>query len=106
MKKLFIAALTLFLCFSFMAGCASSGGGSRTAGEVVDDAVIVSEINKKIIRDADLSYWKINVDSSQGNVTLTGTVRSQAAADKAVGYAQSTKSVKSVRNGLLIQTQK
>ncbi|HSW61797.1 MAG TPA: BON domain-containing protein [Dissulfurispiraceae bacterium] len=103
MKRLLIAALTLCLCFSFMAGCASSG---RTTGEVIDDAVIVSDINKKIIKDADLSYWKINVDSSQGNVTLTGTVRSQAAAEKAVGYANSTKGVKSVRNGLLIQTPK
>ncbi len=102
MKKLVIAVLTLCLCFSFIAGCASSGG--RTAGEVIDDAVIISDINKKIIGDADLSYWKINVDSSQGNVTLTGTVKNQAAVDKAVGYAKSARGVKSVRNGLLIQT--
>ncbi len=101
MKRMLLATLALCLCFSFIAGCASSG---RTAGEVVDDTVIVSEINRKIIGDTDLSYWKINVDSRQGNVTLTGTVKNQAAADKAVGYANSTRGVKSVRNGLLIQT--
>lgn len=102
MKKIIAVLLTLCFSLSFLAGCATSG---RTAGEIVDDAVIVSEINRKIIGDQELSYWKINVDSQQGNVTLTGTVRSQAAADKAIGYANSTRGVKSVRNGLLIQTQ-
>ncbi len=100
MKKL-VAVLAVCLCVSFLVGCATS---QRSTGEVIDDAIIVSEINKKIIADPDLSYWKINVDSSQGNVTLTGTVRNQAAMDKAIGYANATRGVKSVRNGLLIQT--
>lgn len=100
MKRVWFAVLALCLCLSFLSGCASGG---RTAGEIVDDAVIVSDINKKIIKDADLSYWKINVDSVQGNVTLTGRVKTQAAADKAVAYANSTRGVKSVRSGLLVQ---
>lgn len=100
MKRVVLAAFALCLCLSFITGCASSG---RTAGEVIDDAVIVSNINKKIIGDPDLSYWKINVDSSQGNVVLTGRVKTQAAADKAISYANSTKGVKSVKSGLLVQ---
>jgi len=102
MKKVVLVVLSLCLCLSFLSGCASSGG-TRTTGEAIDDAVIVADINKKIVKDPDLSYWKIHVASNQGNVVLTGTVKTQAAVDKATALAQTTKGVKTVQNTLVIQ---
>jgi hyperosmotically inducible protein len=100
MKKiLFVMMLLLFSVTVF--GCASLTG--RTAGEIVDDSAITTAINAKIIKDPDLHYLKINVNSEAGNVTLSGFVRDKAAEDRLIQYAKETKGVKSVTSNLKIQ---
>jgi osmotically-inducible protein OsmY len=94
---------SVFLVIVF-SGCASITG--RTAGEIIDDNVIVTEINAKIIAEPELSYWKIDVNSKDGNVVLTGFVTSKAAEEKAIAIAKSVTGVKSVKNLLKIQEKK
>ena len=94
-----------------LAGCAgmmggdrgsSSQGGSRTAGEVIDDATITAQLKAKLAADPDLSALKINVDTSQGAVRMKGEVKTLTLRRRAEEHARSIKGVKSVDNQLVI----
>ncbi len=97
MKKLL---LLVVLVAVVAVACSAMRGTS--ARETVDDAYIVSAINGKILADPDLKFLQINVDSYNGNVTLTGRVPSAAAQSKLVDMARSTKGVKKVTPNLTV----
>lgn len=82
----------------------SSGAGtaSSMAGKA-DDAAITASISSEFAKDADLSAIKIDVDTINGNVTLTGPAPSAAARDKATTLAKSIKGVASVSNKLTVK---
>jgi hyperosmotically inducible periplasmic protein len=79
----------------------TQAAASKTA-EVVTDASITSAIKMKMANDKLVSASKIDVDTKDGNVTLNGTVKSQAEADKAVELANSVGGVKSVHSNLVV----
>ena len=58
-------------------GCQSYIDGSkRTAGEFTDDAQITAMVKLKLLDDAEIKGWRINVSTSRGVVTLEeSTVR-------------------------------
>jgi osmotically-inducible protein OsmY len=57
------------------------------------------------VKDKEVSALKINVDTdNKGVVTLSGTVKTQAEADKAVSIARQTKGVASVTNNLKVSS--
>lgn len=89
-----------FLLITF-SGCASLTG--RTAGEIIDDSKIVTLINAKIIEDPELSYLKINVNSTSGNVVLTGFVPNKAAEKRLVEISRQIRGVRSVKSELNVQ---
>ncbi|MEW5744751.1 MAG: BON domain-containing protein [Nitrospirota bacterium] len=95
------AFLMLVLAVFLATGCATLTG--RTAGQTIDDSTITTKINGKIIQDPQLSYLKLDVDTFQGAVTLSGTVPSKAAQDRLVEIVKSTEGVKSVKTNLVIQ---
>jgi len=105
MKKVwFFALVVVFSSSMLFSGCASLTG--RTAGEIIDDSVITTEINAKIVKDPELSYFKINVNSTNGNVVLTGYVPSREAEDRLIRLAKEVRGVKLVRSELQIQEKK
>ena len=71
-------------------------------GEVLTDAAITSEVKTKFLAEPGVSGLAINVDTTNGVVTLKGTVKSKAEADKAVMIARNSKGVKRVVNDLKI----
>ncbi|MFO0752201.1 MAG: BON domain-containing protein [Thermodesulfovibrionales bacterium] len=98
MKRYFVLlSLLLFL----VSGCSALTG--RTAGQTVDDATITTKVNAKIVEEPSLSYLKINVDTFEGHVTLTGQVPSKEAADRLVSLTKSVNGVKDVKTNLVIQ---
>jgi hyperosmotically inducible periplasmic protein len=102
MRKSRAYAIIAIVFFAFsLSACASMTG--RTAGEIVDDSVITTAINGKIIQDPDLSYLKVNVNSTNGNVVLTGFVPNREAEERLIGIARDTRGVKSVESELKIQ---
>jgi hyperosmotically inducible protein len=101
MKKILIFVLIAAFAFS---GCASMTG--KSAGETVDDAVITSSINGKIIADDKLKFFKIDVDTFNGNVTLSGAVNSKEEEQRAIEIAQGVKGVKSVKSNLKVRPMK
>ncbi|MGH8027011.1 MAG: BON domain-containing protein [Pseudoxanthomonas sp.] len=72
------------------------------AGEVVDDAWITTKVKTDLLATKDVSGTGINVDTKNGVVTLTGSVKSKAEADKAVSVARGIKGVAKVDSKLTV----
>ena len=119
MKKNFlmnsIGLAVLILVASSLSGCwlvAAGAGGeagyvaaqdNRTAGETIDDQMIVSSVKAKLVADPDTSGFSINVDSFKGNVTLRGYTNKQYEIDRAVELARSVSGVKSVTSKMVLE---
>jgi hyperosmotically inducible periplasmic protein len=73
-------------------------------GAVLSDAEITSAVKTKLLADKTVSGSKIDVDTSDGIVTLSGPVRTAAERNQALRLARGTKGVKSVTNKLTLET--
>ena len=71
-------------------------------GETITDAAITSEVKTKFLAEPGVSGLNINVDTNDHVVTLSGTVKSKAEADKAMRIARESKGVKRVVSHLKI----
>lgn len=78
--------------------------GDKTAGETVTDAVITTKVEAKLAADTEVSGANVDVDTSQGVVTLSGTVKTDTARAEAEKLARGTDGVKSVRNLLKVRS--
>jgi hyperosmotically inducible protein len=79
---------------------------SNDASEVVSDAWITSKIKADLLAAHETPGMAIDVDTKDGAVTLNGTVKSQAEADKAVAHAKTIKGVKHVTSKLKVEPAK
>jgi len=75
---------------------------NRSAGVVVDDAMVTTKVKTALLADSDIKGLAINVDTSQGVVSLNGEVKNQAQVDRAAKLAGEVEGVKSVLNNLTI----
>lgn len=73
-------------------------------GSVIDNARLVTVINGKYVADKDLSALKINVDATDGVVTLKGTVASAELIGRAIALALNTDGVTLVVSQLTIDS--
>ena len=73
------------------------------AGAKVDDAGITAKVNASLAMDKDLSAVKIDVDTKDGVVTLSGPAPSASAKERASELARTVKGVSSVNNQLTIK---
>jgi hyperosmotically inducible protein len=69
---------------------------------VLSDASQTAAVKGKFIADPTVSALKIDVDTRDGVVTLTGQVRTQAEKDQALKIARETDGVKSVIDRLTV----
>jgi hyperosmotically inducible periplasmic protein len=69
----------------------------------VDDGTVTTKVNAALAADKDLSAVKIDVDTKDGIVTLTGPAPSADAKDKATRIAKNVKGVTSVNNQLTVK---
>ena len=76
--------------------------GAEKTGEFVTDAAITTAVKTKLLADGKTPGLKIDVDTKDGVVTLSGTVKTRAEADKAVADTRNTKGVKRVVNNLKV----
>jgi hyperosmotically inducible protein len=75
---------------------------AENTGEAITDAAITSEVKTKFLAEPGVSGLNINVDTNDHVVTLSGTVKSKAEADKAMRIARESKGVKRVVSRLKI----
>ncbi len=112
-KKYLWAILLIFSAFLLQnCGWVAVGGGAyegykvatdpRSVGTQIDDAVITTKIKAKLIEDPITKARKIDVDTVNGIVTLTGLVDSEEEIKRAIAIAESTPGVKKVVNNLRI----
>ena len=80
---------------------AAAMGGA--IADKVDDATITASVNADLARDPDLSAIRINVDTKDGVVTLTGPAPSVTAKTRASEIARAVKGVSSVTNNLEVR---
>jgi hypothetical protein len=76
----------------------------QKTSEVIDNARLVTIINGRYIADRDLSSFKINVDATQGVVTLKGTVKSAELLGRAIALALDTDGVRQVVSELTVES--
>jgi hyperosmotically inducible protein len=75
---------------------------ARKTGRAITDAWITMKVHSQFIPEDALSDSDIDVDTKNGAVTLTGTVRTEAGRARAVAVAKATDGVKSVNDQLRI----
>jgi hyperosmotically inducible protein len=77
-------------------------GDNDADRSITGDAGITSAVKAKLLADSMVSGLRIDVDTEDGVVTLTGMVKSKAEADRAVMLARSTENVTRVVNNLKV----
>ena len=73
------------------------------AKNAMSDATITAQVNASLTKDPGLSVMKIDVDTTQHKVTLSGTVPDAAASSRATQLAQAVEGVTSVDNQLVVK---
>lgn len=77
--------------------------GANQAEHAVANASLTAKIKSKMALDDTVKAAAINVDTANGVVTLTGTVRSEAERSRAVQLARETQGVRSVNDRLVVR---
>ena len=74
----------------------------KTIAETTDDATITARVKTMLLPAPPLGATRIDVETTQGVVTMSGTVKSQAEADRAVQLARQAPGVKDVKSTLQV----
>jgi hyperosmotically inducible protein len=74
-----------------------------TTDQVVDDGALTAAVKTKLIADQTMQSYKVNVETQNGVVQLTGFVDSNDARSRAATLARSVDGVADVRNDLEIR---
>ena len=68
-----------------------------------DDATITTRVKTALLNDPQVGALKIDVNTAQGVVTLSGSARNKEEEQKAVQLARGIQGVKDVRSNLQVQ---
>ncbi|MGH7300255.1 MAG: BON domain-containing protein [Candidatus Rokuibacteriota bacterium] len=84
-----------------LSACSSMTG--KSLGENIDDAGITAAVKSKLAAEKISTVTRIDVDTNQGIVALSGTVQSEAMRVRADQIARQVKGVRDVVNNLRVQ---
>ena len=76
---------------------------AANVGAAVTDAMITTKINAALVADDQLKALKINVDTKDGKVVLTGVAPDAGSRDRATTMAKAIEGVVDVDNRLTVQ---
>ena len=99
---LLMSILALAGCTAVVVGN-SGGGAERSASVVASDTTITSKITGKFAADDIVSVFEIGVRTYRGTVTLSGSVGSIVARDRAESIARDTRGVTAVNNQIVLE---
>src|SRR5213593_3967512 len=89
--------------------CACAGGGQSVRstpssvpaiGGAMDDATITARVKTMLLNDPQVAATKIDVSTTGGVVTLSGTVKSKADEARAIDVARKVTGVRDVKSTL------
>lgn len=96
--------IRLFLSISalamLLAACQATTG--RTVGRNIDDAALTASVNAALVSDKASNFTRIDVDTTNGVVSLNGTVESAEQRQRAEQLARRVDGVKRVINNLQV----
>ena len=75
---------------------------SKTIDQTIDDATITAAVKTALVNDPQVGAMKIDVDTANGVVTLSGIVASQPDAEHAMALARRAPGVKDVKSALRV----
>lgn len=102
--KMFAPVLVVFGLFfaAPVAALAEDAQSDRSAGQIVDDLLITSQVKAKYALEPGVSIFDIKVESYEGIVNLSGVVKSEAAKMLAEELALQVDHVKGVVNSIVV----
>lgn len=103
MVKAIRMLLGIMLLAGFLGGCQATTG--KTAGQHVDDSMVTSKVKGELANHQLSSLGRVGVDTVNGEVNLTGVVRSPEEKQEAARVARQVEGVKRVNNNLRVQGQ-
>lgn len=78
----------------------------QTVGEYASDTAITAKVKAAFVADKSLSALDVAVETTDGVVTLTGTVGTDTEADQAARVARDVEGVKQVKNEVKVDPAK
>ena len=79
-----------------------TAAAAKTAQEALSDGALTAKIKAKMALDDSVKALDLNVDTVDGVVTVTGSVRSRAERERALALARETDGVRNVVDRLTI----
>ena len=104
-----IVVLLAYGCTPVVVGGAATGAykagtDERTFGRLIDDGTITTKVNLAFIDDPLIATLKIDVDTIDGKVLLTGVVGTRVEVERAIEVAQGVEGVVKVIDNLQVGT--
>lgn len=96
-----ITVALLLVALSSVTGCQALTG--RTAGRNLDDLTITASVKARLIADKPSNFTRIDVDTVNAVVSLTGLVESEFEKRRAEDIASMVDGVKQIVNDLQVQ---
>jgi osmotically-inducible protein OsmY len=94
---------TVFLLFAIAASAVLfTACAPRAAGRSIDDVTITTRVKTVLLNSPDVPGHEIDVQTSQGVVTLSGRVRNSEEQQRALDLAQRVDGVRNVQSKLQI----
>lgn len=101
-KSILASSVVVLGLLGVVAGCAVTEGQS-TVGQYVDDKTITARVKTRFASDKEVSATKVQVETLNGMVQLSGFVPTAAEKQRAGEIARSVPDVKDVRNNIVVQ---
>jgi hyperosmotically inducible protein len=100
---LLVSILALGGCTAVVVGGTGTSSSERSASVVASDSAITTKIKGKLAADDIVSIFVIGVRTYKGTVTLSGSVGTIVARDRAERIARETSGVKMVNNQIVLE---
>lgn len=101
MYKLIVSALIACGALA-QTGCAVTSGQS-SMGQYVDDSTITARVKKRFAEDTQVAASRIQVETLQGTVQLSGFATSETERQRAAQIARSVPDVRDVKNDVVVR---
>ena len=76
---------------------------NRNIGTVIDDATITTAVKMKFAKDDVVRAYKIDIDTKNGEVMLSGEVKNEVEANRAIEIAKTVEGVSEVKSVLVVK---
>lgn len=97
-----LAIATAVSALFITSGCAVSRG-QETVGAYVDDATITTQVKSRFIKNTDVDFASIHVETLNGTVMLTGFAKNLSEKSSAADIARDVNGVKMVKNEIAVR---